>query len=301
MIAVFQIVYAAAALYQSRGYQVQKYGYAAFGFTVLPYLVMSFINLLGNLVTPNYDSLYLVHTEMMDEAIKRGGRFTDVVGVLPSDPVHVDEVFLVSGSVELDQENHHEFKLSRVYNIGETEPLAKESSAEEDFDCHTKKTLLDSSDGFGPLSLIFPNCYNFKVSYKRRSMDILDHHIISLRPLILNAFGILISAAPLIVIGVMSDFEEGKSSLSQRIWIMAWLIVGITCTVDPYLLEFLNALTEHLSYEKVKEEERRSKIRFWLSVLCLFLGLLTILSIGRMVIVWIMVFEYGSCTDTNTS
>jgi hypothetical protein len=34
--------------------------YAAFGLTLLPYLVMSVVNLVGNLVTPTYPTLYMV-------------------------------------------------------------------------------------------------------------------------------------------------------------------------------------------------------------------------------------------------
>lgn len=299
LIAVFQIIYAAVALYQSRGYQVQQYGYAAFGFTVLPYLVMSFVNFLGNLATPNYESLYLVHTEIMDEAIKRGGRFTDVVGDLPSDPVIADDVFLMSGMIELNEENHYELNLSRVYKLGETEPLTEDfKSAEEDY-IYKNKGLLDSSEGNGWPSLIFPDCYNFKVTYKRRSMNVHGRRLISFRPLILNFLGMVISAMPLLVIGVMSNFEAGESSLSQRIWVMAWLIVGITCTVDPYLLESLNDYRE-LLLQKKKGDSRRTIIRLKLFTFCLFFGLLTVLPIGRMVVVGNMVVEYGICTDTNT-
>lgn len=299
LIAVFQIIYAVVALYQSRGYQIQQYGYAAFGFTVLPYLVMSFINFLANLATPNYESLYLVRTEIMDEAIKRGGRFPDTVGDLPSDPVAVDDAFLVSGTVGLNDENHYEFKLGQVHNIGETEPLAKDVNYVKSDYTYTSKGLLDSSRGNGYPSLVFPDCYNFKVTYRRRSMDINGRQIISYRPLIVNFFGMLISATPLLAIGIMSNFDAGESSLSQRIWVMTWLIVGITCTADPYLLESLNDLRE-LSNGKTKEDSRRTIIRLKLVAFYLFFGLLTILPIGRMVVVGKMVFEYGTCTDTNT-
>jgi hypothetical protein len=40
--------------------QVQQYGYAAFGLTVVPYALMSIINLLGNLMLPGYPVRILV-------------------------------------------------------------------------------------------------------------------------------------------------------------------------------------------------------------------------------------------------
>lgn len=100
VISIVQIFSACSALYQSRGYQIDAYGYAAFGFTVTPYLVMSFLNLLANCFTPTYPNLYLVHTETMDEAISRGGYFTDIVDKLESEPLLVEDLTLFSASIE---------------------------------------------------------------------------------------------------------------------------------------------------------------------------------------------------------
>jgi hypothetical protein len=70
-------------LYQSRGDQISRYGYAAFDLTVAPYVVMSAVNLLGNLMVPGYPALYLVKSSVMIEARKDGGAcFDGVVGRL---------------------------------------------------------------------------------------------------------------------------------------------------------------------------------------------------------------------------
>jgi hypothetical protein len=47
LIAIFQTVNAAWALYKTRGDQLDQFGFAAFGLTVTPYLVMSIINFLA--------------------------------------------------------------------------------------------------------------------------------------------------------------------------------------------------------------------------------------------------------------
>ena len=52
VIAIVQLGYATVTLYQSRGNQIEHYGYAAFALTVIPYAIMSLINLLGNILTP---------------------------------------------------------------------------------------------------------------------------------------------------------------------------------------------------------------------------------------------------------
>lgn len=100
VISIVQILSASSALYQSKGYQITAYGYAAFGFTVTPYLVMSFVNLLANCFTPTFPNVYLIHTEIMDEAVSRGGRFTDIVGKLESEPLTAEDLTLLSASFE---------------------------------------------------------------------------------------------------------------------------------------------------------------------------------------------------------
>ena len=67
-IAVGQLLFAIATLYRSRGNQIVRYGYAAFGLTVTPYAVMSFVNLLGNLFCHQHPALYLVESKDSREA-----------------------------------------------------------------------------------------------------------------------------------------------------------------------------------------------------------------------------------------
>ncbi|OCL14532.1 hypothetical protein AOQ84DRAFT_26150 [Glonium stellatum] len=81
VVALAQTSYAATTLYRSRGDQVARYGYAAFGLTVAPYAVMSIVNLIGNLCCPDYPALYLVESSIMDEARQRPlGYFSGTVG-----------------------------------------------------------------------------------------------------------------------------------------------------------------------------------------------------------------------------
>ncbi|KAF8241871.1 hypothetical protein K440DRAFT_665110 [Wilcoxina mikolae CBS 423.85] len=57
----FQIVFGAKGLYDARGHQIERYGYAAYSFTVVPYLLMSLLNLIALLCEPQYPALYLVN------------------------------------------------------------------------------------------------------------------------------------------------------------------------------------------------------------------------------------------------
>ncbi|KAJ7128528.1 hypothetical protein C8R44DRAFT_979201 [Mycena epipterygia] len=80
---VVQAIYSSFTLFSARGAQIHQYGYAAFGLTVLPYTVMTLVNLVGNLLTPDYSTLYLVESDVLLEAQKRSGAvFEGIVGKL---------------------------------------------------------------------------------------------------------------------------------------------------------------------------------------------------------------------------
>lgn len=77
---LIQLAFACITLYRVSGNQLDQYGYAAYGLTVVPYAIMSFVNLCANICSPDYPSLYMVRSEVMDEAEQRGGWFDGTVG-----------------------------------------------------------------------------------------------------------------------------------------------------------------------------------------------------------------------------
>lgn len=77
-----QTVSGGYALYKARGPQIEQYGYAAFGLTVIPYILISVVNFFGALFTSEYETIFLVHSSIMDEMIERGGRSDGAVGTV---------------------------------------------------------------------------------------------------------------------------------------------------------------------------------------------------------------------------
>ncbi|KAJ6440276.1 hypothetical protein O9K51_06066 [Purpureocillium lavendulum] len=67
LISIGQLLFAVVTLYETRGNQIEVYGYAAFGLTVAPYVWMSFINLLANLMCPQYPTMLVVDSPGLDE------------------------------------------------------------------------------------------------------------------------------------------------------------------------------------------------------------------------------------------
>jgi len=82
LIALAQAIYTSVTLYQTRGDQIDQFGFAAFGLTVAPFVMMSTINLIGNIFAPSYSAIYMIETSVMVEARRHGCHFDGVVGKL---------------------------------------------------------------------------------------------------------------------------------------------------------------------------------------------------------------------------
>lgn len=78
--AIVQMLYALWQLVKYSSDHPHQLQYSAVILTTIPYLIMSFINLSGNILTPTYPSLYLVKTFVMDEAQNRGDTIQGWVG-----------------------------------------------------------------------------------------------------------------------------------------------------------------------------------------------------------------------------
>jgi len=156
LITITQLMFSITTLYRARGDQISHFGYASFGLTVIPYAVMSLINLCGNLVCPQYSSVYLVRTKKMVQA-----ESTECVEV---------EVAKFEGFVA----------------------TLKESSADT------------TQDGSRNLS------WASKCA--------------------INAMWLLLFLAPtlvsILIIGLMTNFQKGKSTVVQRVLTMTWLGIG---------------------------------------------------------------------------
>ncbi|KAF2156451.1 hypothetical protein K461DRAFT_291365 [Myriangium duriaei CBS 260.36] len=72
---ILQVIAAFTTLLSHRSDLLRRWGYASYHLTVIPYLFMTFVNLISNLMTPDYPCLYMVRTETMTEAERYGGRF----------------------------------------------------------------------------------------------------------------------------------------------------------------------------------------------------------------------------------
>ena len=106
LIAIVQLLYAIATLYESRVHQIDRFGYAAFGLTVAPYAVMSLLNLIAGLLCPEFEEIYLITSSILEEARSRpDAQFGEVAGDLVEcgdGSVQVADTYMGSVVVQVD-------------------------------------------------------------------------------------------------------------------------------------------------------------------------------------------------------
>jgi hypothetical protein len=70
--AIGLIIAAIYVLWKTRGKQLDKFGYAAYSLTVIPYALLSLLNFLVSLAVPEYPMLYLVRNNAMKKPTVEG-------------------------------------------------------------------------------------------------------------------------------------------------------------------------------------------------------------------------------------
>lgn len=70
LIAVVQTLFAIYTLYNTSLHEVEQFGYAAAGFTVVPFAFMSFIHFLANIACPTFPAMYIVENDVL-QALRR--------------------------------------------------------------------------------------------------------------------------------------------------------------------------------------------------------------------------------------
>ena len=82
VVAIGQVIFSSITIYRALGDQIEKYGYAAYGLSVYPYLLMSVANLIKLAVCGRYPYAYVLRTPTLVEAEGNGGVFEGAVGKL---------------------------------------------------------------------------------------------------------------------------------------------------------------------------------------------------------------------------
>jgi len=220
---IVQIISSLYALYSAYGDQVTRYGYAAFGFTVLPYTVMSVLNTIANLVEASYDCLFLVRSDVMLEAEHReGGEFVgEVAELVPASKDIEKGIELAAAGVEFVdlrflRGTRGGWKAIEVDDDGRVVPGRKPWSVfipplDESYDIQHDPRAKIMVQPVG-------QSYVFSRSSHRRSQKFRQRAVA-----VIMVFSLVV---PYAVIGGISKFRPGHSEERQKLFMAGWLVVG---------------------------------------------------------------------------
>jgi hypothetical protein len=301
VIAIFQLGYASVTLYQSRGTQIERYGYAAFALTVIPYAIMSLINLVGNLLTPDYQALYLVASDVMDEAIQRGCRFDGVVGRLVQDMDDKSDSIEVLHSGGDGDKSRAEFlyrdkRISKRFSVLAVDysspPLARLARRK-----YMKEKIVATSNDLSA-SVFIPSCaefrrlnsYHYPTDTNRTQMTPQGSFSFNSQKTADCKMVICFLNAGLIlgIIGGVTGFRVGQASIGELNWIMHWYIFGAIYSGF--------AIWDGLQRRPWPEPDMGPPSKhdiWWMLVPLVLYG---IPAIGGFVAVIHMLFDWGTCT-----
>ncbi|KAJ7854023.1 hypothetical protein B0H13DRAFT_2358674 [Mycena leptocephala] len=307
--ALIQGVYSAYTLYHSQaGGQVQRYGYAAFGLTVLPYTTMTMVNLVANMLTPDYTTLYVVGSEILTEAGQRldagpvfhglVGNLVSVNGTPPIDngyqwgidtPDPCEELWgkfhvATNGGIDItwakskSQPHTVPGTDGATSNPPDTElarldggDVSESVTKPPPLDVSTIQTLSQLPDSH--ISLQVPACAPFA-----RSENTLPPSSI----LVINVT-LVINAVIVLLLGYLSEwFNPGASTRAQRGWTMSWLAVGS-------LMGFYSAFSKGRPDAFHLFLPNRGFVNG--AIICTY----CVPAVGGLVVVGQMIHEYGSC------
>lgn len=268
MASIVQVIYACFTLYRTRYDQIDRYGYAAYGLTVIPYAIMSLLNLAANIVTLDYPCLYMVRSEVMDEAERRGAKFEGTVGVIEPGPESDEHpTFHFETDAEVDGTN---------VSVHFTDPS---SPGEDD----VRFVRRDEEDP----RIFVPRQGRYGSGEKCTWIYIREMLGRSLKIVALIALHLIING--------LTKFDDGDSTAIQRGWTMAWLLFGQAYSLVGIFIENPMYIFLGSSYDLRKDPEEDWKLKQVVGYIS-FRILYGAPAVGGMVTVMQMMKQYGSCT-----
>jgi hypothetical protein len=309
--AIAQLSYAIVTLYQTRSDQIDTFGYCAFGLTVIPYALMSLVNLMGNIMTPEYHALYLVASDVMDEAIRRGARFDGVVGRLVPETdiasataeVLLSEAYKGTGEGSTGNEEKHRLTISYCNEDGctrfpaSTVDYSSPSVSISKRRKYVREKIESTSKDLSP-SIFIPSCskfrrlghYDYTIDVNRTQMTYqgtFSFTAVALSTGYRSTACFASAAIVMAIIGAMTKFNAESATNTQENMIWNWYILG--ALYGGFSLEDMMRV-------KAWSEPDWGKMRrdSWVMIVPCFLHAAP--AIGGFVVVVEMLLQYGNCT-----
>ncbi|KAF2704049.1 hypothetical protein K504DRAFT_538506 [Pleomassaria siparia CBS 279.74] len=306
-LAALQIVDAAYALSRVTHGQLEDYGYSAFNLTVIPYLVMSFINLLGNLATPTYPNIYLVSTTALNEAKKRTLVFQGTIGF-------IQDAMLEQKPLQQSEYGIDYRRRIVPYSCSERRDLRSQDRGQSEAELGSLDAActLDWTDS--PIRICFnsscesDHCGNFEVPSGRPGSRpyTLQRTLFKLTVLL-----IAISAHIVPTIWVGPNYEAPRRldhKLVGPLWIVTGYAIGFWLLFYRFQMSILSHVGIRLTYTffcaygLTSKQKAFARTSSRIPILWLLLTVLGItIAVGNFYVVATQIFEFGNCINVSDS
>jgi len=254
-LALIQLISALPVIWQGRN---DKRGYAAYQLTLIPYALMSFINILSSFLTPSYPTVYMIESTTMDEARCRGAQFEGTVGRLCE--VEIDRN-------SDDDNNEKEVDNKDQPDLNFTSEKITFSSIDPKCNLSREEYLTFLEMLWGAVKYIFMHLIdehcrreiyigrfhwrkpsmmtssNVRRIFRRAPKESRNSHLIMVSPfghpkfrdwvwkdtMMTVVTDLLLTVClfvPYIVMGIFSQFRPGTSHWYERALLMTWLVFG---------------------------------------------------------------------------
>jgi hypothetical protein len=324
LVALVQLLYSMTTLYRSQGHQVATFGYAAFGLTVAPYAIMSFMNLMSFLLCPDYEGMYLVQSSVLDEARRAmpGTTFPSPVGRLVEKSTYQLQLMpctfrgLQGVTAEAQVTGVESSPKIQVTKISKPslDPARDDSTMYEPIPRPGPRCFWGDEEK--PPYLLVPQCNPLETSlhpiWPVFPGGKTEHAIRQKKPIlrletldeerthrtIIDFIKIVLSmvvyGAIIATVGGISHFQKGQSTFAQRFWTMAWLATGLFFVLLSSVGEIMHPKLVNVSrsLKLYSDNLVYSLIGFYL----LTAAILAVPAFGGFVVVGQMLKSYGSCT-----
>ncbi|KZT26159.1 hypothetical protein NEOLEDRAFT_1147545 [Neolentinus lepideus HHB14362 ss-1] len=234
LVSIVQLVSSIFTLYRTKGDQIVRHGYAAFGLSVIPFMLMTVINLAFNAILGDYPYLYILRTRVLEEAegrLEHGKRFVGCIGHT------TDIVILGQGQtlVRLFESVEMYLEDSQENQCPDRVLVVKASGKEKKF-----KFIAHSSSEAPRHVFIVPALISYPplVDEHLDANNALPGNPLLITPVLLALMFTLLVVLPHVIIYGLTGFKKGDSTHGERAWMMAWLAV----TQFPLLVRSLSYL-----------------------------------------------------------
>ena len=282
LVAVLQALFVVNTLYATKGSQIDRFGYAAFGLTIVPYAVTTVVNLIANVICPEYPAMYVVSNQTLRDLQRQHGQGTQAA-VREKQAGQSDTS---DDQADLSADNQDQTDQVQPLPMNWPNQRCEVTGVVGTLSSESDKTIRNHLQ-----EQITNATFRGEVDIRQLNADPGDREF---KGGFYLFFGIV--AAILAIIGGLSRFHKASSTVSQRVLTMMWLSFGI----------LFGSLTERFVEDTLESRgvlQMRTYLparSYWKKFRKVFkevvgIAIASVPAIGGMVVVGQMIAAYGVC------